>query len=365
MSLNRQKALYQPWNEEEFNGDFLVQQMNQMEKWMYRSLLQASFFCATRPYLPDDDKQLFRLAGCDDAKTWGKHKVKVLKMFQKFTEGDLRLLSQKRIKIDWHREQERRETLSKKGLKGAEAKKAKVAGASAQDVPQLEHRLSTNKQTEQTNRTEPNLTEQDRTDMSLKSNITDKCRLVLGLRLNPQSSDWSEITALGRVYDHQAIVDAFETWATPHRGEVLPYPLSEFLKTADGLLAGIFSVGEDQELNLFSAKLYNLADQAFTGKYLFTLKDLVKKNGQDEVFASYKEFLGNLDDFKKSSAVRDYCEGGAVAVIGARKLRKEQDEEKKQTLDRLKEEARTEGAKEVAEILRKRQEEESLIEETL
>ena len=332
MSLNRHKALYQPWNEEEFNGDFLVQQMNQMEKWMYRSLLQAAFFCATRPYLPDDDKQLWRLAGCDDAKTWGKHKAKVLKMFQKFREGDLKLLCQKRIQIDWNREQERREVLSKKGLKGAEAKKSKVAAATAPATPELQHKISTNKQTEQTDRTEPNRTEQDETDMSLKSNITDKCRSILGIRVNPQAQDWAEITALGRVYDHAEIVNAFESWATPHRGEVIPYPLSAFLKVADGVLSGILSLQEDEELNLFSAKLYNLADQAFTGKYRFVLKDLVKKYGQDEVLSAYTEFLSNLDDFKKSNAVRDFCEGGAVAVIGGRKLRKEQDAEKEKLM---------------------------------
>src|SRR4051812_28422530 len=113
MSLNRKKPLYQPWNDEEFRSDESVQEMNEIERWMYMSLLHAAFFCATRPYLPDNNAKLWRLAGCDGQKTWDKHKAKVLKMFQKFTSEEEKLLCQKRLEMDWNREMEYREKLSK------------------------------------------------------------------------------------------------------------------------------------------------------------------------------------------------------------------------------------------------------------
>jgi hypothetical protein len=54
------KPSYMPWNEDAFWGDMGVRAMTALQRWMYRTLLQASFFCATRPYLPNNDNHLNR-----------------------------------------------------------------------------------------------------------------------------------------------------------------------------------------------------------------------------------------------------------------------------------------------------------------
>ena len=205
-------------------------------------------------------------------------------------------------------------------------------------------------------------------DMSLKNKITDRCRAILKIRLSPQDSRWPEVIGLGRQYQHHEIIDAFETWANTRKGDLVRYPLSEFLKFSDGYLDGTFSASEvDPEIELLSSKLYNYDKLAgtFSGKYLIALKNLAKKYTPDEIYSAYVEFLEPMDDFKKNSAVRDFCEGGAVTVIGGRKLRKEQDAEKEKLMQQITAEAQAEGARELAELQHRQKEEESLIEETL
>jgi len=56
------KPSYMPWNEDAFWGDMGVRAMTALQCWIYRTLLQTSFFCATRPYLPNNNNQLWVLA---------------------------------------------------------------------------------------------------------------------------------------------------------------------------------------------------------------------------------------------------------------------------------------------------------------
>lgn len=114
MSLNGHKALYQPWNEDEFQADAIVRTMNCYERWMYRTLLNTAFVHSTRPYLPDNDNLLWRLAGCDSKEIWDQHKKIVRSMFVKFSLDGQKLLKQKRLEMDWNRENEYRRKLSEK-----------------------------------------------------------------------------------------------------------------------------------------------------------------------------------------------------------------------------------------------------------
>jgi hypothetical protein len=121
VSEAKRKPLYQPWNEEAFRADLHVGAMAPTQRWMYRTLLQAAFFHSTRPYLPDDDAQLWLLAGCESPKQWERNKDVVRVMFTPVEVGGERLLSQKRLLADWNRIEEKREALAEAGRKGGKA----------------------------------------------------------------------------------------------------------------------------------------------------------------------------------------------------------------------------------------------------
>ena len=139
MPLNRHKPLYQPWSEEEFVSDFNVRNMTHLQRWMYRSLLQSMFFCSTRPYLPDSDSVLWMMAGCESKQQWTENKKEILKNFTKLTKDGHKMLSQKRVELDYAREQNRREVLKEKGSKGGRSKGKKTEAAGK---PQLSSAIS-------------------------------------------------------------------------------------------------------------------------------------------------------------------------------------------------------------------------------
>jgi hypothetical protein len=114
MSQNK-KPLYQPWNEEEFQADVYVRGMTPAQKWMYRTLLQASFFHTTRPYLPIDDEVLWVLAGCESPEQWEANKARVLKRFDQVDIDGTLLLENKRVTADWIKLLEFREEQSERG----------------------------------------------------------------------------------------------------------------------------------------------------------------------------------------------------------------------------------------------------------
>lgn len=117
----KRKPLYQPWNEEAFRADERVYAMTAEQRWMYRTSLQSAFFCSTRPYLPDDDAQLWMLAGCKSRQQWDENKDVVRSMFTAVELDGVSLLSQKRLLADWNRLEEKRQMLAENGRKGRKA----------------------------------------------------------------------------------------------------------------------------------------------------------------------------------------------------------------------------------------------------
>jgi hypothetical protein len=112
------KPSYMPWNEDVFWGDMGVRAMTALQRWMYRTLLQTSFFCATRPYLPNNDNQLWVLAGCVDKQQWIENKRPVRAMFTPETVDGHRLLFRKRVLEDWQRLVNKRKELHERGKRG-------------------------------------------------------------------------------------------------------------------------------------------------------------------------------------------------------------------------------------------------------
>ena len=119
------KPLYQPWNEEAFQSDIFVRNMKPVERWMYRTLLQAMFFHSTRPFLPKDDNMLWMLAGCESREQWAAHKDIVLSMFVD-VENEPELLQNKRVNEDWKRVQKKRKQYQAMGRASAEKRSTHV-----------------------------------------------------------------------------------------------------------------------------------------------------------------------------------------------------------------------------------------------
>jgi hypothetical protein len=102
--LNGQEYLppYQFWHEKDFwNDEHVSRGMNFTQRHRYRALLQSAFFCSTRPYLPDDDDLLWKLADAGTKQNWLENKEPILVKFQKIDKGGKTLLNHKRLMRDW------------------------------------------------------------------------------------------------------------------------------------------------------------------------------------------------------------------------------------------------------------------------
>lgn len=79
----RPKPRKQPWREVDFVINPHSRKMTNVQRWMYRCLLQQSFTCDTRPYLPDDNSELWLLADCSTQEEWEQNKEPIIRAFRK------------------------------------------------------------------------------------------------------------------------------------------------------------------------------------------------------------------------------------------------------------------------------------------
>ncbi|HEV2523324.1 MAG TPA: hypothetical protein VGT24_13170 [Candidatus Acidoferrales bacterium] len=131
------KALYQPWRNDAFLADEFVQSMTAIQRWMYRTLLQAAFTCSERPYLPDDDTRLWAMAGCENPKQWSQNKAVIRARFTPSIHDGQKLLGQKKVLEDWARIQEVRTAATEHARKAGLASAAKRQSKSTRVEPEL------------------------------------------------------------------------------------------------------------------------------------------------------------------------------------------------------------------------------------
>jgi hypothetical protein len=169
--------MYQPWRNEAFLADEYVQAMSPIQRWIYRTLLQAEFTCSERPYLPDNDVRLWALAGCESRRQWDDNKEVVRARFVPVVIKGVHLLGHKKVLEDWSRIQDalaiRRESASKAGTASAAKRQRNANGTFGDQRDAGEHptasngtldetqRHPTERQRKPTNRTERSGTEQN------------------------------------------------------------------------------------------------------------------------------------------------------------------------------------------------------------
>jgi hypothetical protein len=117
------------WDEDAFRADTIVRRMNNTQRAFYRCLLMECYMGPLRPYLPDDDEELWMLAEAENIAHWQEHKALILKKFSKVTGSDgAKLLQNKRVMEEW-------EDLAKMLAAKSRAGSASVAARRAQATP--------------------------------------------------------------------------------------------------------------------------------------------------------------------------------------------------------------------------------------
>jgi hypothetical protein len=95
------KPQWMRWYEDSFQADLRVRYMKPTQRHFYRALIIQSFYCGTRPYLPDNDDLLWMLADANDKEHWMEHAPVVRSMFTPVAIDDVPLLSHGKILREW------------------------------------------------------------------------------------------------------------------------------------------------------------------------------------------------------------------------------------------------------------------------
>lgn len=73
-------AIVVEWNEKAFSANYEFHSLTYIQRWMYRSLIQSAMVCATRPFIPDDPVQMWKMAGCENRKQWDDNCQEILEL---------------------------------------------------------------------------------------------------------------------------------------------------------------------------------------------------------------------------------------------------------------------------------------------
>lgn len=118
------------WHENDFMGDRAVIRMTPHQQLMYRSLCIVARFCETRPYLPDEDNELWLLADADSLEHWKANREAVLVKFHKEIVAGKPMLSQRRVVTDHEAYQQWLNQKSRAGKASANSRQRALNGLS-------------------------------------------------------------------------------------------------------------------------------------------------------------------------------------------------------------------------------------------
>lgn len=304
----RSKAKYQPWNEEGFSSDIKVNRMTQLQRWMYRTLLQRAFVCSTRPRLPDDDEELWGLADCKDLKQWLANKDKVLQMFERTT-IEVPVLTNKRLEDDWKRVLEIREERSRAGREGGRQKLANakqvLASAkqslakSSKEVSKLSNEMNEGEGKEEDPDPIPDFEDED-TDMKAEKTIPQSCQEILGERAETYPDVIEQIKSRARSTSNGQVLREFEEWAVENQGDDFRgKPLSAWLRSYTSGRIEQKQATENPVIKAIGREIaYRSKGQmVLEPKHKAGLLVAVEEEDYtfDEVMAAYSEFFQKMD----------------------------------------------------------------------
>lgn len=320
--LNAKPRVMQ-WDEQAFVADLDVQRMSVLERWCYRTLLNKAYWCDTRPYLPDNDDELWFLAGCESKEQWLSVKKNVIRKFSRQKNGKKKVLAQKRLVEDWKIFISKLLKLQENGRLGGLAK-AKLE-PSVRQKEEVEVKDKDKREVEG---------KEEGADMSFKNNITDKARSILGVRIFAGDQGWDEMNSLKRVHGGARVEEVFEEWASSVQDESVQYPLTTFLRVADGLIAGRSHKASTVKPLILELSFMSDGAVTFNQKQSMEIARLAETYTVDEIKAAFREFVDGLDEFTTKFAAKDFSEKAEQLIYTQRK-RKEQTENTNRQLETI------------------------------
>lgn len=390
MELDDQsKGNYQPWNHEVFMADRHVRKMKSHTRKSYAMLLHEMFFCTTRPYLPDNDQDLYAYADCDSIEEWLGMKDEILRMFEKVTLNGARMLYHKRVAEDWDRMVDAREK---------RIQKAKIAGTISGIKRRAKHliqeqeelnRTKSNSEFAESNSTEPSKSKRELKqeskeeenpvfgfeeqehlhgdEMNAVKQITLLCKSLTGSYADMSPLNTAKMKALEVEHKGSAVVNIFTLWAKDHKNDELKRPITAFLSEADELFATPSShsypspengLGKriSREISYISKMDVNL-DKRQTALVVAEMQE--EKCTEEDVYTVFRKFNDDIDRTRASEisfAGKKFSE--IVGAMLGTLQRQRQERTSEQTLmDAAREKMTKEANERVAEMLRKEQEE--------
>jgi hypothetical protein len=327
--LERDKADYQLWDEEAFQSDIDVRTMTWLEKYIYKGLLTNAWTYSTRPDLPTDPNVLWKLAGCKDKQMWEENCSVPLEKFSKENREDQEVYYQNRLRKDWSKLVEKRESLSQRGKAGGNTRwNGKIFGT-----------------------VKPK-------ELNPFKMIPEYCYTAFGRGPEAERYFKRSLDELIETYGGTAVSTAFEIWAntqtlTPN------YPVGDFIKVAHTYLKHEV-IREDPGLDALCTSLYHIGGEPFTGKKREILNLLLTEFSFLEIEKAYKDFITTRDEFSLKYATRDFTEGGGKTIILANRESKEKEIKQEEFLKRANEDAQASVQHRLAQLAEK-----ELIEERL
>jgi uncharacterized protein YdaU (DUF1376 family) len=283
--------------------------MTNVQRWIYKSLLQEAFVCSSRPRLPDDDDELWIMADCDNIEQWRENKQVIVRMFDRTQEDGVPLLTHKKLEEDWDRLQERRDARAEAGRKGGLAKSSKAKQTVANPAKRSEVRevreVREDKGSEDKEFSNPdseNPLNGQEDQMNLKNFKTEMVAkgAKYGFKVSGYQQTWEDLIILTKAHSSQAVINDFAAFLSENRGAEFNNVLTKYLYVAaDRLLGEAPALAEvkspaltnlNRELTYLSGGIISFID-----KQKIKLAELLRGWTEEEVLAVFKEWLAEQD----------------------------------------------------------------------
>lgn len=368
----RSKGDYQPWNHEEFMADRKVRRMRSAVRKTYAMLLHEMFFCTTRPYLPDDDTELFLLGDCDTLEEWQAMRPEIIGMFEMIEQDGVHLLRHSRVEDDWHRILKKRGSISSARSEAAKARwnKREQPDANAMQTDANDAKEVSKKESKVSEESDPENGQE--IDVKARKQIEMICKRTLGVTAEQFPTVWSEVRDWELAESSGWLVREFEQWAAENVGdEFRGKPVSVFLRSLTNPERALQkTAAADSTVVDLVRELVYLTDGAvaFDNKQKAGIAQLIQDgNTPAEITAAFKEYKAKLnfeDQFQMKFAAKTFVETADQLVYTARRKKAEKETEAC-AVDAARERMEREAAEERERRAAVRKLDEESVEETL
>lgn len=171
---------------------------------------------------------------------------------------------------------------------------------------------------------------EEETNMKAKKEIPPLCRRILGTKAEIYDNVWAEVKELETLYGSTIVINTFAEWAATRAGDDLRgKPVTEFLKTADGLLSGTLSAVVSPATGALANELAYLSGGAvtFDDQAKSALTRLLKDHSEAELAAAFRQYFGDLsadDAFQMKYAAKKFTEKAEQLVYVQRRRKADQ-----------------------------------------